>query len=223
MAPLPASKVIEALENLYQPLFQDMALTVPTKWKVTNLNDRKAPPKIVYGPAYMGEARSLAVELLQGGHGNIDHRFESHLKNRKLAAVAMKGWRAQITVVGNKTGKVTKDSIVPTRISDFRVQLSLKHGEKNPTHQELSYLAKEAFDMGGKLTRSFGTWVYAVRPIVFENKDCLKCHTESKIGTPAGFMVYALTKDPYVERPTWKNPAKTKPSGKTPSSRKGGG
>jgi len=201
MAPLPANKVVQALENYYQPLFKDMSLTKPLKWEASDMNKPSAPPKVLEGDAYFGVGRSIKLERLQGGHGFIDLRFEEHLSNRKSAVKAMKGWRARITVVGNKTKGVTRNSLAIRRITDFRVQASYESGEKNPTAEELLTLAKDGFAAREGITKTNGDWIFAVRPIVFEDKACLNCHTESKIGSPAGFMVYAFTKDPDNGKP----------------------
>ncbi len=203
MAPLPASKVVQALENHYQPLFQDMALTKPTKWKVSRAGK---PDRIVEGPALMGGSRMEVWELVEGGHGRIqfpvgyaDQRLEKHVKTRMLAKQALQDWRDNVYLVGNKT-----NSLKPESLSVRHASTTFRRYGRPPT--ELSYeailgYAATALRSGKKLTAKKDGWTVAVSPIVFKDQRCLTCHTKSKKGDFAGLIVYTLRPEPRVKEP----------------------
>ncbi len=198
MAPLPASKVIDALENHYQPLFQDMALTKPTKWKVSRAGK---PDRIVEGQPLMGGSRMEVWELIDGGHGMIqfpvrrlDKRLEKHAATRKAAQVALQEWRDRVYLVGNKTEPIKPESLTLRT----RTTTNFRAGRfpKDLTPKEILEFAGKALWSGGKLTARKNDWTVAVSPIVFKDAQCLSCHTKSKKGDLAGMLVYTLHPDP---------------------------
>jgi hypothetical protein len=55
---------------------------------------------------------------------------------------------------------------------------------------------------GQKVDKQAGDWLLAMRPIRAEQKACLNCHTQSKVGDTLGVMVYAVNRQSTPPVPT---------------------
>ncbi len=190
--PQEAPDVVRALDAHYQAVFHDIALTKPTKWEVTDSKGRKS---FIVQPAFLGNDRMVRT-LVEGGHGMINNRL-GHRASRTAAAKALVGWREWVFLVGSKTTRLTAENATVGQTVGWGAVLKGVPSKQYPTSEEALRLARMALANRPHSADSYhDEWTVSARPVVFENRRCLSCHVDSKLGDAAGVLVYALHRDP---------------------------
>lgn len=71
---------------------------------------------------------------------------------------------------------------------------TLPFSENSKAWQKLAIETLPRLSKGQKVDKQVGDWLLAMRPVRAEQKACLGCHTESKVGDVLGVMVYAVNR-----------------------------
>lgn len=191
-----AMRAVDGLDTHYQAVMNDMALTKPTLYRYRS---RSGKWVIIKESARFGLDRLTPVTLVQGGHGTL-MPIPGHEATRAAAAKAVRGWDPAVFLFGNRTSPADSDHLrCAGELGPRGLPASVYSGDY-PDAAEASILARKS--LTGRPHRealSRHGWTWAARPIRFSNSRCLSCHAGSKLGQPAGVMVYALMRDPSVK------------------------